>query len=437
LTSAGTRKSHHLYGLAQIRDGNGPVVLVEGPTDVWRLGYDAVAILGKDMSLQQRQRLLEIAEGRAIAVALDPDASVNAHRAREQLVADRQQAGDVSPVVFVKLPDGREDIGECTRDEAWSAVTMAVDAASPNAVSSRQSSAGLASILIDGKRRRLTATGLRRIGERVVVDYGDTGASNPTMAIIGDDHKVRCVTSGQARILGQLAGRKRIYANSVTARLIEDQGQLPVTEDFEDLRIIARLTDNQHLLEVIGGDRPSSTTGESARSIGNRNGRHDHSALAEQVAIVRRAWDDGEPLQHLCDEGLAFVYEHIEKPIVGATAAMIQNGMLVDVPRLGQLIGEFAHKRDQLQTNIDQAVGCHVNIASHQVLSAALYEQLHLPVICRNRDNSPSTDADTLRHLAPQYPVAQQVLDWRKLQSNYQYALRLRQAVCADTGRIH
>ena len=81
LTAAGLRKSQLLYGLPQVTDRPGPIVLVEGPTDVWRLGHDAVAIFGKTLSAVQRQRLLDLAARRSIVVALDPDAAKEAQRA--------------------------------------------------------------------------------------------------------------------------------------------------------------------------------------------------------------------------------------------------------------------------------------------------------------------------------------------------------------------
>ena len=56
LSAAGMKKSELLYGLHLAKQTQGPVFLVEGPTDCWRIGPGAVAIFGKDLS--QTQKLL-------------------------------------------------------------------------------------------------------------------------------------------------------------------------------------------------------------------------------------------------------------------------------------------------------------------------------------------------------------------------------------------
>ncbi len=391
LTSAGTRKSCLLYGVTQVTDGDGPVVVVEGPTDVWRLGHDAVAILGKTLSPHQRQLLLEIAEGRPIVIALDPDAAAEARRAREQLLLDRQQIGDSAPVVLLSLPDGREDVGDCTRDEAWSAVDRAVNAAAPKSISRRRTSSGLGFDVIDGPRTKLNTTALERIGNSLVVVYGDVGATNIPLAIVGNDQRVRCITSGQAQMLAQLGDRKRIYVDSLAARRIEQQQQLPIGADFEDLRIIAKLTGNQNLRELTGLDAPSNGGKGSVSSITKTKSRRPVSDdFVEHTFKIRQAWDAGDPLQLLRDKNLLFTYEQIEKPIVEPTVAMIENGMLVDVPRLDQLVESTKCRAELLQKKIAQAAGDFSHISA-----------------------------------------------FRKSQNTYQQALRLRQAVRADTGRIH
>jgi DNA polymerase I-like protein with 3'-5' exonuclease and polymerase domains len=438
LTSAGTRKSCLLYGLTKVTDGTGPIVLAEGPTDVWRLGHDAVAILGKKPSPQQRQLLLEIAEGRPIVIALDSDAATEARRVREQLSSDRQQIGDSAPVVLLMLPDGCEDVGDCSRDEAWSTVARAVGAASNPSISRRQTSSGVEFDVVDAIRRPLNTTGLQRIGDSVAVVYGDAGDNNTLLAIVGNDRRVRCVTSGQARMLAQLADCKRIYVDGIAARQIEKQQQLPIAADFEDLRIIAQLTCDQNLRQLTGLDAPSNGDKGSADSPRKmKSGWPVFDDFVEHAVKVRQTWDVGDPLQKLRDEDLVFVYEKIEKPIVNPTVAMIESGMLVDVPRLEQLVESTKHRADRLQNKIDQAAGCHVNVSSPKSLSKTLYEQLRLPVLQRNREGSPSTSTDTLRQLAKLHPIVRETLACRHSQAVYQQALRLRQAVRSDTGRIH
>ena len=50
LTSSGMRRNELLYGLPEARETTGPIVVVEGVTDVWRAGPGAVALFGKSIS---------------------------------------------------------------------------------------------------------------------------------------------------------------------------------------------------------------------------------------------------------------------------------------------------------------------------------------------------------------------------------------------------
>ncbi len=126
LTSAGMAKSKLLYGLPQALYTRGPVVVVEGPTDAWRLGTNAVATLGKDVSEHQQSLLCNWFARRPLAVFLDRDARDKAVKLRRALHALRAGLGDRAPVVVATPPEGREDVGESTRAEAWDEVASAL-----------------------------------------------------------------------------------------------------------------------------------------------------------------------------------------------------------------------------------------------------------------------------------------------------------------------
>ncbi|MEW4565773.1 hypothetical protein AB1K70_24850 [Bremerella sp. JC770] len=128
LTMAGLKKSQLLYGLPQaVNHPGSPVVIVEGVTDAWRFQRDAVSTLGKGVSQIQLQLLVRHFSGRPIVVFFDRDASQEAQRAAKEIRAIRRTYGNIAPVVVGTLPDGRQDIGECTREEAWSAVWHAIN----------------------------------------------------------------------------------------------------------------------------------------------------------------------------------------------------------------------------------------------------------------------------------------------------------------------
>ena len=127
LTAKGMRKSHYLYGLSAAIDTTGPLVLCEGATDVWRLGTNAVAIFGKDLSRQQLALFAKYGVGRPVVVFLDADAAEGSKKAAQKIRDEKRRADDNSRVAIVELPVGRNDVGDCSRGEAWRAVAAALN----------------------------------------------------------------------------------------------------------------------------------------------------------------------------------------------------------------------------------------------------------------------------------------------------------------------
>ena len=104
-TADGMKKSLLLYGLHRV-SGNGPVVICEGPTDVWRVGTNAVALFGKSASDEQIRLIQEHFAGRPLVVMLDGDAIMNGSHVVERLRARRHRSltrMDSSPVVRAEL----------------------------------------------------------------------------------------------------------------------------------------------------------------------------------------------------------------------------------------------------------------------------------------------------------------------------------------------
>ena len=105
---------------------DGPVVVVEGPTDVWRFGPGAVAMFGKQPSGHQRDLLRRHFPGRPIVVLLDVDAQADARQIQQQLATARPGVID-RHVVIGQLPPGRDDPGDCTREELQAAIDQALE----------------------------------------------------------------------------------------------------------------------------------------------------------------------------------------------------------------------------------------------------------------------------------------------------------------------
>jgi hypothetical protein len=77
------RKRELLYNLDRARLFP-RVVVVEGPTDVWRFGFDSVSLLGKKASTHQQTLLAH--SWKEVVIVLDADARVDAERLRDQLL---------------------------------------------------------------------------------------------------------------------------------------------------------------------------------------------------------------------------------------------------------------------------------------------------------------------------------------------------------------
>lgn len=126
LTAAGMKKSLLLYGLPQALTTTGPAVIVEGITDAWKIGLNAMALLGKTISAEQCNLINKHFSGRPVVVWLDSDAEKDAKLVRDAIRNTRVAAGDRSPVVMARTPAGRKDPGECNAAEVAAAIAAAL-----------------------------------------------------------------------------------------------------------------------------------------------------------------------------------------------------------------------------------------------------------------------------------------------------------------------
>jgi DNA primase len=119
-------KSRLLYGLPQALATSGPIIVCEGPTDVWRFGTNAVALIGKSLSNEQCRLLVHHFAGRPLVVALDRDAADEARHVRQKLIDARRDVGQATPVVMLALPQGGKDPADFGTAELTAAVAAAL-----------------------------------------------------------------------------------------------------------------------------------------------------------------------------------------------------------------------------------------------------------------------------------------------------------------------
>lgn len=122
----GFTKSKVLYGLSLATQATGPVLVVEGVTDVWRAGPGAVATFGKQPSHDQLLLLRHHFVGRPIVVVPDADAREEAEEFARELFRARGINDAERRVVVATLHSHASDPAECTRQEIWDAAAAAL-----------------------------------------------------------------------------------------------------------------------------------------------------------------------------------------------------------------------------------------------------------------------------------------------------------------------
>lgn len=141
----------------------------------------------------------------------------------------------------------------------------------------------------------------------------------------------------------------------------------------------------------------------------------------------------------LQEQQLVPVYEEIDLPLVPILDEIETTGIGIDPAVLADLGQRVNQQIEELAVKIYEAAGKQFNINSPQQLGKVLFEDLALPTPTKyGKGKAVSTAADVLESLAPAYPIAQLVLDYRqltKLKGTYIDALP--QLIHPETGRLH
>src|SRR3954451_14721631 len=141
----------------------------------------------------------------------------------------------------------------------------------------------------------------------------------------------------------------------------------------------------------------------------------------------------------VADPELRSVYETIDLPLAPVLARMEQTGIRVDTEVLAELSTRLSERIEGVAQKVYELAGHTFNIGSPQQLGKVLFEELKLPAPVKwGKGKVISTAADVLEGLAPAFPVAQLVLEYRqltKLKGTYIDALPL--LIRPQTGRGH
>ncbi len=161
---------------------------------------------------------------------------------------------------------------------------------------------------------------------------------------------------------------------------------------------------------------------------------------AEDADVTFRLWERLKP--RLPREGVATVYETMDRPLIRIVSDMEREGVLIDRERLSRLSGEFAQRMAGLEDEAQKLAGRPFNLGSPKQVGEILFDEMGLADVVgakRTKTGAWATGADALEDLAAYgHELPKVLLDWRmlsKLRSTYTETLS--EAINARTGRVH
>ena len=203
---------------------------------------------------------------------------------------------------------------------------------------------------------------------------------------------------------------------------------------------------NSHSMDSLAGHWLDHTTikyedvcGKGAKQVpfGSLTPEAALDYAAEDADITLRLWQMLRP--RLAVEGVASVYERLERPLIPVLAAMENAGITVNPAILARMSNDFATRMEALNREILDLAGEEFNVGSPKQLGEILFDRMGLAGGKKAKTGAYSTSADILEDLAANgVDIAARVLDWRqlaKLKSTYADALV--DSILPETGRVH
>ena len=161
----------------------------------------------------------------------------------------------------------------------------------------------------------------------------------------------------------------------------------------------------------------------------------DREEIMKRLRILAASYHGQE--ERLEELGLTEVYETCEKPLISLMVHMERDGVAFRPELLTESREAIDARLKELEENIYEEAGKKFNILSPKQLGVVLFEDLGIPYPKGKKTSSYSTAQDILDRLKDAYPIAADVLEYRKyakLKSTYIDGLKL---LVAEDGRIH
>ena len=268
--------------------------------------------------------------------------------------------------------------------------------------------------LVRADREKLAAAGrvyLYNAGEQIWISAGD-------MLCRADDALVR-------ELLADAAVEKAVYdtKHACAMMLISGQEAQNVVFDLSLAGYVLNPSASDYSVERLAAEygvpRPAL----------EGDGEADAAALCFQDVCVT-----AEQLLEKNDQRA--LLDQIELPLARVLAEMEHDGFEVDADGIRTFGEDLDWEIERLRSDIFEKVGFEFNLNSPKQLGEALFDKLGLPARKKTKSGY-STSAEVLEGLALDYPVVEEILDYRtlsKLKSTYCDGLL---KVIAPDGRIH
>ena len=181
-------------------------------------------------------------------------------------------------------------------------------------------------------------------------------------------------------------------------------------------------------------DRKTLMGKNSVKELSYGNSEVLRKVYCYEAYVALKAYD--VLADKLSESGMTDIYNKIEIPVLYVLRSMEREGIRVNKEALRQYGIDLVDKIKFYEDSIYKQAGARFNINSPKQLGEILFEKLELPSGKKTKTGY-STSADVLEKLAADYPIVNDILEYRtltKLKSTY--ADGLADYIC-DDGRIH
>ncbi|PIP86974.1 hypothetical protein COW81_02735 [Candidatus Campbellbacteria bacterium CG22_combo_CG10-13_8_21_14_all_36_13] len=144
-------------------------------------------------------------------------------------------------------------------------------------------------------------------------------------------------------------------------------------------------------------------------------------------------------IEEIKKQGLLYVYEDIELPLVPILNKMSEDGVLIDVEYLKNLSKEYRKILEKIEKKIWERAGVEFNINSPKQLGEALYDKMGISTsgVKKTSTGARSTRESELEKLQEANPIIGDILEYRELQKLLSTYIDAIPTQIGEDGRLH